>query len=209
MQLKKDFLLVFAMTLMVMIAFSATAYSAPAGWTVGDYLGSPLITTDNDIQWLSPTATQGISYNDIMTALNNPASPIYGFQLADNTQIGSLFNSYGIAIAYTVANLQPARDFLADFGTTAQETNSRYVQGIGSTIGTESDRVRAPLVSEVYSTGRGYASLTDSQMTMGYTIPEIGAWLYRSAPAQPVPLPGSVWFIIFGLLGLRVLNKKK
>jgi len=206
MKLKLNVLKIIGVFSFLLLSVCSLSYASPAGWSVGIFEGAPLLTTDEGIEWLSPTATKGISFNSITTILSDENSSLYGFRLADNTQIASLFNAYGVAIATSSANFVPVQTFLNDFGFTGQATGYRFVQGISKTIGTEADRVFTPLVFESFSTSKGYAALTESQNTLDFSHIEIGSWLLRDA--TPVPVPSSIWLFIPGFLGLIGFKKR-
>lgn len=114
------------------LALGATAQCAnatPPGWTVGEYLGHKLVTTDTGEQWLSPTATLGRSLNDVSAELKDPSSPLYGFGIPEASEVYNLFRAYGAIVdyKYRTANYPVALAFLADFDH--PESGWSYLEG--------------------------------------------------------------------------------
>ena len=100
------------------------ANATPAGWTVSWYHGNPLFTTDTGMQWLSPVASAGLSYNQMTAYLADEASIYYGFRRGSSEEVYSLLTAYG----FTNVPCYPDRtqsdfdaavnDLFPDFGIT-------------------------------------------------------------------------------------------
>jgi hypothetical protein len=193
---------------------SAQAALIKADWHSN---GDNLIVRDTstNLDWLMLTETNGMSYSHVITQLG-VGGMFEGFRYASSAEVVSLFaNNFSIDLSYGSVHspnniVDPGIELAATtLGNIANEWNAVYPFGV------------AGIVPEIHVSPfpmRQYIGAMDALNIYGYNIywdavehgiqeshsqTYIGSYLVR-----PVPIPGAVWLLGSGLVGLLGLRKK-
>jgi hypothetical protein len=109
----------------VVIAFHAVASRANAALISGPFnsgvgpscLSCLVLDTDTGKEWLSPTLTINVSYDDVDDGTFGGLTTLHGFSIATESEVASLLTSQGFDIttpvAFYEAQLDEAQAFLA------------------------------------------------------------------------------------------------
>jgi hypothetical protein len=116
-----------------LLIFSVTTFALPIGYQTAGSGTNVTITSDTGLQWLSPTATDGMSYNQILSDIstNGSSSIFHGYRRATEVDLMLLFSDYGLTtlewtwVDNDILDIEHTEleDFMTDFGLTHVQTN--------------------------------------------------------------------------------------
>lgn len=195
-------------------------------------VGSITYDSNQNLNWLSPNATVGMSYNQVNGMLRAD-SRFSGFRYATVTELTQLFtdfvipdiNVYGLSVYGTEANVLGATTLQTYLGVT-------YSTSIwfGSPIMETAGLVGSPYVStingftQVYggdvvtqnvatiSNGvvpYAYVATTLSSLNLGDGYQGVGSFLVSNVPVSNVPIPSAWALMIAGLLCCWYFSARK
>jgi hypothetical protein len=184
----------FILSLILGIGFGAGSASADLAGSEVERLGA---------YWLSPTLTQTLTYNQVVAELKDPDSHFYGYGIASLSQVNDLVASFGITVySHSYDGIVGTPDELFDnFGYTAKYKPYANLKGyiLEDFDALNSYYVRA--YDSLDGTNYGYQHWDDFYTDKeDYFYGTIGTWLVKDASV--VPLPGAVWLLGSGLVGL-------
>jgi hypothetical protein len=180
----------------------------------------------NGKEWLQPLDFTSYSWNTISTVCNTTTgacngslggNDMTGWTWADVDAVNGLFNTY---ISDAGGNAYYGYPLSGPSG--AFELNSTWAPAILSDFqatGVTGNQLMGWLSTEIYPTAAYVGTVTDfnapssdSASTDGFSAKVnagfgVGAWFVRDAPSG-VPVPGTLFLLGLGLLGLRVSRQR-
>lgn len=207
--------------------YSSTAYTYPLGWSASALAGETIIVDDVGNQWLSPTATLGMSYND---AIASTWVVDHGFQSVGASQFVGLLSAYGLPSMSVDVNGNGfidtpeynsgygliAKSFVLDFGHTYHATSPNW--GVTRTWGylsPDSDPTMAGigLVGLLVTNGTNYGGVESGQRSIDATVSNdfFGTWLFNSATSSvnTISEPGASMLIALGFVNMLWLRRRQ
>ena len=155
--------------------------------------------SNTGLQWLNLTQTLGTSYNDVTGAIANPASPLYGYSIANSDQVSQLLVDGGVPTDYQVNTpygyLSIVQNIVSLWGPTWQGSQSWAIDS--------SPEPGSPGQLQVAVLSPPMARLNDYGILPGDNTQPTGVALYR--PASVVPEPGTLTLLGSALLGLGLV----
>ncbi len=199
----------------ILIITPLVTQALPVGWSQFALNGHQVVQDSNGNQWLSPTATFGLSLDDSASStwvLNE------GFGTVSSSLFATLLTSYGLPTATTVtpyvsANFSfdygiLAKNFILDFGSTYTEGPNNFTSSgtRGSLEPSSSSNIGAGWVDLLVNNGTNFGGVLFEQdlgVPTTYSDAFSGVWLYKAAnPGTPVPVPAGILLFVPGLLYL-------
>ncbi len=197
-------------------------------------VGSITYNSNQNLNWLTPNATIGMSYNQVNDMLATDLR-FTGFRYATVTELANLYldfgipdiNIYGDSSFGTQANALGANTLQVFLGVTSS-IHSFYEGLIRETAGL----VGSPFVSTINSLTQihvadivtqnvifissngvavpfGYASTTQLNASLGVQYEGIGSFLVSSVPVSNVPVPSAWALMIAGLFFCWLFSAQK
>ena len=223
----KKFILVIAILLFCSNTLNTVTFALPIGYTKA---GSNTIISDTGLQWLSPVASDGWSYNDILQDVNvyGTASTFYGFERATDTQFYQLIQDYGLSDtgwAFSVHNSDlendSNRDFLfSDFGVTYSNigTGAELRIAYGQLLAEIDGVLLFGIVGRLDDSETGFIKLLQSTSSTSRLPPPLGSvgtdwwgqWLVKSTVVSgPIPEPTTIALLGIGIVAFIALRTRR
>ena len=202
----------------IFIVLSASVnYSGATLISTDSSFGDDTITYDTETgkKWLDITLSTSYSYNSVQPELE--AGGIFeGYRLATRDDVLSFWDHAGINLdllgSFNEQNFEPVTGLMALVGVTGVNTGNLgggnyfdYTVGCIDELRREGWNYVASLGSDPDPTITGRASF--GWVPVDNNNSRHGAWLIDTESA-PVPIPGAIWLLGSGLIGLVGFRKK-
>lgn len=207
--------------------YSPLIHALPLGWSSTTLSGETVIVDDVGNQWLSPVATQGMSYND---AVVSSWVTDQGFQSVDSAQYVGLLSAYGLPAMTVDTNGNGyidtdeyssgygliAKSFVVNFGHTYQAISPNW--GVTRTWGYLSpdlDPAMAGigLVGLLVNNGTNFGGVESGQRPIDASLEhaDFGTWLFNAVGSQvnSVSEPSTSTLIVLGCLSTIWLRRRR
>lgn len=188
--------------------------------------GSLAFDSSQNLYWLTPTTTVGMSYNEVSNLLATD-SRYSGFRFATVAELANLYtafsipntNDYGFGISGTTANvpgtvaLQSLFGITYTFGSVLFETSgfvgspfTYYVNPFHSF--TAAYKGEVVLRVHTYPTPYAYVATTQTRLSVNTRYEGVGSWLVAdTANISVVPEPSVLLLLISGIVGLAAFER--
>lgn len=204
----RKYIVTLLMLVVVTVFTTKESVALPVGWSVSSYNGlKALYDSADNLYWLSPTLTAGISYNEVASYLSDPNSQFYGLSYAGHN-MSDLFIAYNMGYGdWSSGSAYAASQLMNDFGSTYDNGGSHLLLGVsGETNYYDPTLVAFHYIGLVETVGtpllgkRTGAYIEKTASFIDAVEPEpVGHWLVYRAP---VPEPSTWIMMLMGLAGL-------
>ncbi len=170
--------------------------------------GAITVDTTNGMEWLDLTFSKGFSYNELSTEIMS-GGLFSGFRIATFEEIQLLFTEADLPTIGSLTTDFAAVDALINLiGFTTQQGPYLEVLGISGTPGIGSGYEVTGL-DFINMGGTPTYSLRDNLTYAENFGPDsVGGWLVKDFSVE-VPEPASLYLLLFGLLGVYTLQKRR
>lgn len=177
-------------------------------------VGTVLLDTDNNVEFLQLSQTMGYGYNGVLAELG-VGGDFEGWSVASTATMEALGVSAGVTQGSTdageIAIVESLRDFFCPTGTCVNTSSSHvYARGLVSDA-----LLGAFGIADAFSMGRrlnvtpNEVDFRISGFATSATDTNEEVWLVRDAQIAPVPLPASSLLLLAGIGGLAAVKRRK